>query len=436
MDTFDKPLSDEEIREQVRTLLRENTNEGYSTLLKSHYCYIRPSRKRYLFQWFWDTCFHVFMLSALGEHEEAKHNLRSLFVMQRIDGFVGHMIFWRSLLPTHRIDFMQARPTWKHIRPRMSALIQPSFVAQALQRIFKETDDMAFLQEIFPKVKKYLDWLGNNRDFDGDGLLSIITPFESGMDFKPSFDEVLGVPPGRPRWKLLFMSVYVDLCNFLRHYDLRRIAKAKVFVVKEVTVNTAYAKDLLALSHLCKAMGEESEAAKYKALSLRVMQSMLNVMYDAETAAFYDVVGGTNKKLKVLTPSIVFPAILPEIPKDLLETVMKRHLFSKEEFAAPYPIPSVAMNEPSFYPGRSFCLWRGPTWIFTNWFVFRCLLECGFHEKADELLAATKRLIQERGFYEYYDPMTGEGLGEANFTWSGFVVDMMHIHENRRRHSE
>jgi hypothetical protein len=33
-------------------------------------------------------------------------------------------------------------------------------------------------------------------------------------------------------------------------------------------------------------------------------------------------------------------------------------------------------------------------------------------------------LVEKSGFREYYDPVTGEGHGAREFTWSGLLVDM------------
>ena len=52
--------------------------------------------------------------------------------------------------------------------------------------------DKLFVYELLPKVVQYHDWLAQNRDFDGDGLITIISPFELGIDWKPSFDDLLG----------------------------------------------------------------------------------------------------------------------------------------------------------------------------------------------------------------------------------------------------
>ena len=58
-------MTEEQLRAAVRELLLRNVTDGYSGLLGQSYCYIAPALKRYPFQWFWDTCFHVVMLARL-----------------------------------------------------------------------------------------------------------------------------------------------------------------------------------------------------------------------------------------------------------------------------------------------------------------------------------------------------------------------------------
>ncbi len=104
--------------------------------------------------------------------------------------------YWKRVKPGVWTDIFQSEPGFGQFRPHMSALIQPPLVAQAVERIYAGTKDEQFLQAIVPKLCKYFDWLAQNRDFDGDGLLSIIAPFESGMDWKPSYDQVVGFHRG------------------------------------------------------------------------------------------------------------------------------------------------------------------------------------------------------------------------------------------------
>jgi glycogen debranching enzyme len=422
-------ISDDDLKEKVRNLMFDNIKAGLSPYLKRHYCYVMPSPGNYPFQWWWDTCFNVFILCALDETALAKQNLLSLFRMQKKNGFVGHMIFWESLLPRDKLNVLQGPPVWYQIRPHMSSLIQPPLVAQALLRIYQQSQDKEFLLELLPKIKKYFHWLRVNRDFDGDGLISIISAFESGIDWKPSFDEILGNKSKRTSNTYFWKNISVEFRNFLKWYKLKWIYKANVFVVKETLFNTMYVQDLRALSKLCE-IAKDNDAGKYEVLAKKAANRIIEIMYDEQTAAFYDVYGPENKKLKVLTFTIALPILLKEVSKEIAQEILKRHFLNEEEFNLTYPIPSVAKSEPSFHPYESRFLWRGPTWTVVNWFLYHSFKANGLEKEANRLLQSIKDLIEKSGFREYYNPITGKGYGAKDFTWSGLVVDMMDHQKN------
>lgn len=413
---------------EARRLFLHNLKEGYSRLLDRHYCYIAPSPERYPFQWFWDSCFHVIVLARLGECELAKRALRSLFAMQEDDGFVGHMVFWRNVLPTRPSDILQARPSLRDLRPHMSALIQPPFVATALLRLFEASGDRVFLGELYARVRLYHEWLAAHRDLDGDGLITIITPFESGMDWKPSYDAVVGyarrITPQRLYTRSLYWKVIqVDALNFTDRYAMRRIRERADFLVKDAGFNAIYALDLGAMERLARLIGDDAE--RFAARRRRVVQSMLRLMYDPGEAAFLDVQEPGHRKLRTLTPTIFFPLAAPEIGDDVARSVLDAHWNRDQEFAVPLPLPSVATSDPSFYPGRTPFIWRGPMWAMINWFLYHALKKRGFAAHADELRRALSAAVERSGFREYYDPFTGEGHGAESFTWSALLLDMV-----------
>lgn len=411
----------------MRRLLLGNVKDGHSALLGQNYCYIAPAPKPYPFQWFWDTCFHVVMLARLGEHALAKRNLRSLFAMQEENGFVGHMIFWHKVLPTRLSDVIQARPTWQALRPHMSALIQPPFAAQALHTLYDACGDRVFLGEMYARVRRHHEWLAQNRDFDGDGLLTIISPFESGMDWKASYDPVLGyaartTPRRLYSSKLYRKAVGVDLSNFRLGYDLPRIRSRGRFLVKDAGFNAVYAVDLQCMEKLAAVVGDDP--APFAERRRRVVASMMKLMYDEEAAAFLDVHEPGSRKIPILTPSIFFPIAIPELDARIAARVLDAHFDDERQFAAPLPIPSVDMRDPAFYPGETLFIWRGPTWAQTNWFLYHALKKRGFEARARRLRDSLRALLRQSGFREYYDPFTGEGHGARAFTWSGLLVDM------------
>jgi len=416
---------DDEIRKYVRTLMFNNVRARVSPYLKKHYCYVMPSPEKYPFQWWWDSCFHTFILCSLGEFELARQNFHSLFQMQERDGFVGHMVFWESLLPKDKWNILEGPPVWNQLRPHMSFLIQPPLVSQALLRIYKESGDKEFVTLMLPKLKKYFHWLATHRDFDGDGLISIISNFESGIDHKPSFDSLVGFDSThKASWNYFMRIILVQLKNYLRGYKLKTIHKANVFIVKETLFNTMYVQDLRALATLCE-IANDDDCKKYEALAHKVALRMIELMYDDETAAFYDVHAPDNAKLKVLTFTIGLPILMKEVPQKMAHEILLRHFLNKDEFNLEYPIPSVAKCEPSFYPRDSRLLWRGPTWPVINWFLFHSFMANGFEKEARHLYTTMKALIEKSGFREFYNPFNGRGYGAENFTWSGLIVDMM-----------
>ena len=127
---------------------------------------------------------------------------------------------------------LQARPTLQTLRPHMSALVQPPLIAQALKRLYEASKDKLLLYELLAKVVHYHDWLASN-ELDADGLITIISPFKSGIDWKPSFDEVVGYTARTTPKRLFTSQLYwrvmakVDASNFLRQYDLRKIRESR-----------------------------------------------------------------------------------------------------------------------------------------------------------------------------------------------------------------
>jgi len=309
----------------------------------------------------------------------------------------------------------------------MSALIQPSFVAAALLRIFEGCGDRVFLGELYAKVRRYHEWLAANRDLDGDGLITIISPFESGMDWKPSYDPVLGyttreTPQHLVTSRLFWKVAGVDLANFLARYELPRIQRRGKFLVKDAGMNAIYAADLAAMEKLARLIGDDD--AHFARRRQRVVDSMLRLLYDEEAAAFFDVQEPGSRKLRIVTPTVLFPLAAEGIPDEIVRTVVARHLDREDGFRTPWPLPSVELRDPAFRPGETPFLWRGPTWAFNNWFLYRALKSRGFDSHAARLRHSLAGLVARSGFREYYDPYTGQGHGARDFTWSGLLIDM------------
>ncbi len=431
---IDTPIEEENLRNKIHKIMKENLVEGYSKRYNSDYTFIKPSKNFYKFQFFWDSCFHVFILCVLGEIDIAKRCFRSLFAMQKENGFIGHTHYWNNVLPSRITDILQSRPDTgiNLLRSHMSALIQPPMVAQALHQIWKFSGDDNFLKEMLPKLKKYFNWLARNRDFHGEGLLTIITSFESGMDWKASYDPVVNFPKKKANKKLFWKMIGIDFQNFIFNYNHNKIKDHNHFRVKDVGFNTIYIQNLKVMASLCDKI-EDPDSSIFADRAEKALKAMIEVMYDEKDNAFYDTYGKDDKKIKVLTPTIFFPVVIDGMPEDLKEKVIKRHFFNKDEFHTEYPIPSLAVNEPAFNPNQSLYIWRGPTWIVNNWFMHKFFLNNGYEDEAKHLITGICKLINKSGFREYYNPFTGEGHGAHNFTWAGLVVDMINTEKEKEK---
>ena len=71
--------------------------------------------------------------------------------------------------------------------------------------------------------------------------------------------------------------------------------------------------------------------------------------------------------------------------------------------------------------------WRGPVWANLNWLLARGLRGHGLIAQAAALERTTLSLIERAGMRDYFDPITGDGLGSDDFSWTAAVaVDMLH----------
>src|SRR4030042_5048559 len=400
-----------EIVSGAKDILYGNLKIGYATWSKKNYKYISPSRHHYPHQWFWDSCFHAIIASHF-DLDLAKNEIRNLLKGQRADGFIPHIIFWRREIAWREI--LRSLESYPTLFPRTSQLIQPPVIAQGVEAIYQKDHDSAFLHEMLPKLVAFYNWLYFNRDPDKDGLISIIAPYESGLDQSPSYDPVFGMYDSSVVVPTL-VGRLVTFRNMVTNYNLEIILSADYFNVEDVLVNSIYLKNLQVLTKLLREIDCEETARHFYYLYTKGKESLIKKCYDKKEAFFFDLYGKDEKAAKVKTIKGLMPLIL-DLPEAIAKDLVKKHLSNKDEFDLPYPIPSVAANEPAFIPDyktviREPVLWRGPTWISTNWFIVKGLKEHGFNGEAEKIVERSLALVQKSGFREYFNPFSGEGYG-------------------------
>jgi alpha,alpha-trehalase len=81
----------------------------------------------------------------------------------------------------------------------------------------------------------------------------------------------------------------------------------------------------------------------------------------------------------------------------------------------PFGLPSTRSSFSGFEPLR---YWRGPVWQHINMLIARGLEDQGHDAQAQEVRNRSEKLFALGGFSEYYDPLSGQGLGGKRFSWT------------------
>jgi glycogen debranching enzyme len=400
----------ESLRAAAHRVLAGNWREG-SLADGTRYGFTCPSPPRYRHQWYWDSCFHAIVWRHF-QPARAREELRTLMRGGRLDGFIPHTIFWHDGAGWRRAPFYA---THSLRGDRGTAHIQTPLLALAWELVAASSpDDPEFATEALDGLRLHYDWLGRHRDPDGDGLISIIHPDESGLDDSPKYDAVFG-------WMSHYLPGYFWLVERSRRlrYDSRAIIARYDEHIEDVLVNVFYALSLRAMARLT---GDDA----YRERAVRTERALVGRCWDDERGLFWDLAGADHTPLRVSTWSSLAPLALPSLPEPIAQRLIEEHLLHPRRYRAPYGIPSVSMEEPSFQAGwHLFRCWRGPSWINTVWLLAPALRRFGYAADADRIVASCIELVERHGFREYYNPLNGEGLAARRFGWSTLLIDLL-----------
>ncbi|MBN2152018.1 MAG: hypothetical protein JW839_11260 [Candidatus Lokiarchaeota archaeon] len=407
--------------------------------LQSHECkgekwgkpfqfYYPASTKYSHSQWLWDSGFHMISWSHRNV-QNAIADLRTMLQMQQPDGFIPEMVFWGEeqgrgkRLLVKLVDKLMG-----YSNDRFTDITQMPMLPFSLRAIWNATKDVALLKEFLPPLVAYFDWWENTRDPDGDGLVSIVHPWESGIDASPVYDPALGVKE-QDRGK--FWKTYPKFLLLKKDYrqkagwDVEKILAMEKFNVEDVGVCSVYAAGWGVLSELASEYDQFLSARckdKQNFFEKAVIYKCWNPRLDRFVSFYHQ--GGEEHVSYAETAQSLFPIMFETIPQEMLDKVVGT-LQEPEKFWLPYPIPSVSRAEPTFNPNRNRLLWRGTTWPILAWFVMEGLMKNNKEDVARQLLDRWVELYLKNGIWEYYNPLTGEGFGEEGIGMSTVIVDML-----------
>ena len=267
-------------------------------------------------------------------------------------------------------------------------MTKPPLLAWAAWKLYEIDGDREFLDEIYEPVVRWNDWWFEKNDVNGDGLCEYQHPFSSGLDDSPLWDA--GMPVEAP--------------------DL----------------NTYLCLQQEALGKMAAAIGETRAAAEWEARAEAMARRMQAGPWDAQAGLFWARKDGLP--IRVRTPFNLFPLMTGRMPPEIVKRLVA-HLTDEREFWPRYPVPTVALDDPTYDPLQ---MWRGPTWANVNYLLIEGLERCGYDEVARELRRRSLEMMMGASdIFEYYNPTTGEAPPKAAaiFGWSSAVFIEMAIRE-------
>jgi hypothetical protein len=381
--------------ERLPALCRQTLEGNWTTGERDGvaYSYTRPSPERYRWQWYWDSCFAAIVWRRF-DAQRSRAELSTLLAGAREDGFIGHTIFWDGHLRGLRRLFYNVSGD----DAAMTATIQPPMLAWAWRAAVGDPRSE-------PTIVAHHEWLRSERDLEGDGLLWILQPDESGLDASPQVDPIW-------RGRAQGLPGFLELVRRNRKLGFRigAVRDAGGPVACEVLTNV-----LWTLSEL--ALGRPS-----------LTPALIERCYDADSGLFIVRAWPPARERIPITWAALAPLALPDLPESIGRRLVEEHLLSSRFWTHVAP-PSVATDEPAFSL-REHTLgvrryWRGPTWVNSAWLLWLGLVRLGYAEQAAAIARGIGAAIDRSGLREFYAPSDGRGMGAESFAWSTLALELL-----------
>mmetsp|Transcript_40209 Transcript_40209/g.65378 ORF Transcript_40209/g.65378 Transcript_40209/m.65378 type:complete len:351 (-) Transcript_40209:249-1301(-) len=316
--------------------------------------------------WLWDTAFHIFALLSGGTGprtvRKAREQLEILLGVARDVGHIPRVVGPEAVEETTQ---------------------PPGILTWAALAVYNVTGDLDFLRDAYEVLATNNEWFYANRS-TRSGLCEWEGQ-DSGWDTSPRWDGGS---------------------------------------VEAIDLNSWLHLDQLFLAAMAEAIGlPPTEITKWKLAASRSREAIQARLWDDDAGVFWDRrPSPDNRFVSVVTPATFWP-MLAGIANATQSHRIAERVLTKTALLTPHPLSSVGRSEPAFDPED---YWRGPVWINVNWLASLGLHCSGLHSDAELLLDAAVELVAKWPYpWEYYDPMTGAGLGAQNFMWTGAVNIIM-----------
>ncbi len=293
--------------------------------------YTKLGPNLYPHQWSWDSAL-ITIGYARYDQDRAAKELNHLLESQWQAGPLPHEVhdprpsgqdsgglgFWNAEENPNAPDDRQT-----------SGEVQPPVHAVAALCVYEHADDearaRAFLEEAFPRLKSCHEYLHRERDPEGEGLVYIRHPWESGMGNSPMWDSILQRMQLEPdqvadyrRGDLQFVPAgdrpsnaeydrYAWLVRLFadRAYDEARIREECPFLVQDALFNALLCRSNRDLARIARVLDEDP--APFEERAEQTSRAMNRKLWDEEHSTYLDFDLVDDRPLRVFTAAGFLP---------------------------------------------------------------------------------------------------------------------------------
>lgn len=431
----------------MKELLQQRAKNVLNNNFKTDGEFTIPCENLYPFQWFWDSG-----LIAIGfahyDMQKAEKEIQTLLKAQWRNGFIPHIIFHTETdtyfpgADFHRSDL---HPDASEIY-KSTGMTQPpvtGFVLKEMYRISKDKKaTLAFIASQIDKVFDNHNYFYKHRDPQNEGLVYIYHNWESGTDNSPIWDDIWDTmnppeykferrdtthvdPEQRPSKREYDHYLHIIEIAKNHNYSDEKIAELSPFLIQDPLFNAMLIKSNESLIDLYELIGGSEEKIKQLNQWQQKSKTAFNTkLFDKELGAYIHYDLRNERPLRHISSSSFSPlfANIPdsETLKTMVEVMMEKFGKDTQYLCASFDPTSERFNPKKY--------WRGPVWVNLNWMLYKGLKENGFKEIAQRIKEDTIEIIENNGFYEYFDSRkemhnnNNAGYGGNNFSWTAALL--------------
>jgi hypothetical protein len=264
-------------------------------------------------------------------------------------------------------------------------------IAATAWELAQQTSDSELLETAYRSCARWDAWLRRYRDTRHTGMCEGFCTYDTGHDNSPRWT---GVP------------------NRCPDGDARRCPPLLSMPRLCPDLSATVYGGRVALAEMARALGKKDEADRWTQDAAEIRAKIVERLYDANDAAFYDL---DAKDQFVRVRGDVITRVLGEhvVDSRLFETIYQKQIHNPAAFWAPYPLPSIALDDPTFVRPIPRNSWGGASQALTALRAPRWMEHYGKPADLAHLMQQwVTALLRAGDFRQQLDPLNGDFTNE------------------------